>query len=118
MANLFRLMLHTLAYNLLVRLRQLVEAPPDPPRLESELPLEARTPWQKRQYFNQRRKADPLGEGHAGTWRTQLIKVGARIVTTTRRVRVLLSSAWPFWHHFTKVSQAVLSFGHRGLDSS
>jgi hypothetical protein len=117
MANLFRLMMHTLAYNLLVRLRQLVEAPPVPPRLESELPLEARTTWQKRQYFNQRRKADPLGEGHACTWRTQLIKVGARIVTTKRRLRVLLSSAWPFWHHFTKVSQAVLAFGRPALDS-
>src|SRR5271169_6303028 len=117
MANLFRLMMHTLAYNLMVRLRQLVEAPPEPPRVDPELPLEARTTQQKRQYFNQRRKADPLGEGHASTWRAQLIKVGARIVTAHRRVRVLLSSAWPFWHHFTTVSQAVLAFGRPTLDS-
>jgi hypothetical protein len=116
-ANLFRLMMHTLAYNLLVRLRQLVEAPPAPPQRDPELPLEARTTWQKRQYFNQRRKADPLGEGHACTWRTQLIKVGARIVTTARRVRVLLSSTWPFWEHLNKVSQAVLGFGRPTLDS-
>lgn len=116
-ANLFRLMMHTLAYNLLVRLRRLVEAPPTPPLMDPELPLEARTARQKRSYFNRRRQADPLGEGHACTWRTQLIKVGARIVVTKRRVRVLLSSAWPFWHHFTTVSQAVLAFGRLALDS-
>jgi Transposase DDE domain group 1 len=115
-ANLFRLMMHTLAYNLLVRLRRLVEAPPKPPK-DPELPLEARTARQKRSYFNQRRQADPLGEGHACTWRTQLIKVGARIVVTKRRIRVLLSSAWPFWHHFTTVSQAVLALGRLALDS-
>jgi hypothetical protein len=117
MANLFRLMMHTLAYNLLVRLRQLVEAPPPAPPLEPELPLEARTSAEKKRYFNQRRQADPLGEGHACTWRTQLIKVGARIVTTKRRVRVLLSSAWPYWHHLAKVTQAVLAFGRPSLES-
>lgn len=117
MANLFRLMMHTLAYNLLVRLRRFVAAPPQPPRVNPELPLEARTPQQKRQHFNQRRKADPLGEGHASTWRTQLIKVGARIVQVHRRVRVLLSSTWPFWNHFRMVSRAVLAFGRPTLDS-
>jgi hypothetical protein len=34
----------------------------------------ARRPREKRREFNCRRKADPLGEGQACTWRTQLIK--------------------------------------------
>lgn len=110
MANCFRLMMHTLAYNLLVRLRRLVAAPPDPQPLDPDLPLEARSPQQKRRYHNRRRQADPLGEGHACTWRTRLIKVGARIVTTARRVRVLISTGWPFWHHYVEVAQAVLAF--------
>jgi hypothetical protein len=110
MANAFRMMMHTLAYNLLVRLRQLVADPPAPPRVVPDLPPEARAPKQKRRYFNRRRQADPLGEGHARTWRTQLIKVGARIVATSRRVRVRLSAAWPFWSNFVKVTRAVLAF--------
>jgi hypothetical protein len=110
MANLFRLNMHTLACNLLVRLRRLVADPPEPPRVEPDLPLEARSPRDKRQHFNQRRKADPLGEGHACTWRTMLIKVAARIVVSARRVRVLLSGSWPFWNFYEKVSQAVLNF--------
>jgi hypothetical protein len=88
LANCFRLMMHTLAHNLLVCLRRLIAAPPAPPRVEPDLPLEARTPHQKRRYHNRRRQADPLGEGHACTWRTQLIKVGARIIVSARRIRV------------------------------
>jgi hypothetical protein len=42
---------------------------------------------------NRRREADPLGEGHACTWRMRLIKVAARIEVTARRVRVLLSGS-------------------------
>ncbi len=110
MANLFRLNMHTLACNLLVRLRRLVADPPEPPRVEPDLPLEARSSRDKRRHFNQRRKADPLGEGHACTWRTMLIKVAARIVVSARRVRVLLSGSWPFWTFYEKVSQAVLNF--------
>jgi hypothetical protein len=110
LANAFRMMMHTLACNLLVRLRKLVADPPAPSPIESELPLEARSPRQKRRHFNRRRREDPLGEGHACTWRTQLIKVGARIVTTSRRVRVRLSAAWPFWENFVKVTQAVFAF--------
>jgi len=110
LANCFRLHMHTLACNLLVRLRTLVADPPPPPRVEPDLPLEARSPHDKRQHFNQRRKADPLGEGHACTWRTMLIKVAARIVVTARRVRVLLSGCWPFWNFYQKVSQAVRAF--------
>ena len=75
-----------------------------------DLPLEARSPHQKRRYRNQRRQADPLGEGQACTWRTQLIKVAARVVVSTRRIRVLLSAAWPYWSQYQAVSRAVLGF--------
>ena len=110
LANYFRLAMHTLAYNLQVRLRRLVAAPPEPAPVEPPVPLEARSPRQKRQHFNRRRRADPLGEGHSCTWRAQLIKVGARIVVTARRVRVLISAAWPFWNHLRNVTRAVQAF--------
>lgn len=110
MANLFRLYLHTAACNLLVRLRRLVADPPPPERTEPELPLEARSPHQKRRYFNQRRKRDPLGEGHACTWRTRLIKVAGRVRESARRVVVELSSAWPYLGHYAAVSDCVLAY--------
>lgn len=110
LANCFRSMMHTLAHNLLVRLRRLVALPPAPPAVVPDLPLEARSPHQKRRYHNQRRRADPLGEGQACTWRTQLIKVAARVVVSARRIRLLLSSAWPYWSQYQAVSQAVLGF--------
>lgn len=110
MANLFRLYLHTAAYNLLVHLRRLVADPPPPGRSEPELPLEARSLFQKRQYFNKRREIDPLGEGHPCTWRTRLIKVAARIRESARRVVVELSSCWPYLGHYVAVSDRVLAF--------
>jgi hypothetical protein len=111
MANCFRVFLHALAANLLVRLRRLVADPPPPPRVEGDVPVEARSPRQKRRRHNERRQKDPLGEGHACTWRTMLIKVAATIVVSTRRVRVLLSGSWPYWNFYQTVSQAVLGFG-------
>jgi hypothetical protein len=110
MANLFRLYLHTAAYNLLVRLRRLVVDPPPLERSEPELPLEARSLSQKRRYFNKRRERDPLGEGHPCTWQTRLIRVAARIYESTRRVVVELSSSWPYLGHYTAVSDCVLAF--------
>lgn len=110
MANLFRLYLHTAAYNLLVRLRRIVADPPAVPPSDPELPLESRSPSQKRRYFNQRRLRDPLGEGHACTWQTRLIKVAARIRETARRVVVELSGCWPYLDHYAAVSDAVLAF--------
>jgi transposase len=65
---------------------------------------------QKRHHHNQRRQTDPLGEGHACTWRTMLFKVAATIVVSTRRVRVLLSGSWPYANFCQAVSQAVLGF--------
>lgn len=110
MANVFRLMMHTLAANLLVRLRQLVAEPPAPARVEPDLPFAAQSPRDKRRHWSQRRKHDPLGEGHACTWRTLVIKVAARIVVTARCIRVHLAASWPHWRYYLAVSQAVVAF--------
>jgi hypothetical protein len=106
MANYFRLYMHVVAANLLVQVRRLVA---DPPALEpgSEVPTEALAGRDRKRWFNRRRKHDPLGEGHAETWRMRLIKVAAQIVVSTRRVLVRLSSSWPFLKHYQAVSAAV-----------
>jgi Transposase DDE domain group 1 len=107
MANLFRLYLHTVAANLLVRLRGVVANPPSPQR-PTELPTEALAGKDRRDYFNHRREQDPLGEAHPCTWRTRLIKVAAEIVVSARRVVVRLASSWPYLEHYRQVVQAVL----------
>jgi len=109
-ANLFRLYLHTLAYNLLVRMRQQVVDPlPENPR--HELPAEALTGRLRRKWYNDRRKYDPLGQGQPCTWRTRLIKVAALVSESTRRVIVRLSSSWPYLDHYQQVSRLVLAAG-------
>lgn len=113
MANCFRMFLHCLANNMLVSLRQRIANPPaEEPCGEyldqDAVPVEARTGRAQRRHFNRRREADPLGEGHACTWRMRLIKVAARITVTARRVRVFLSGSWPFLSHFREVGQALL----------
>lgn len=107
MANCFRMFLHCLANNLLVTLRRSIAAPPPEPA--GELPPEARSGRARRRHFNRRREADPLGEGHACTWRMRLIKVAARITVQARRVRVYLSGSWPYLDHFRDVGQALLT---------
>ncbi|MHC4179641.1 MAG: IS1380 family transposase [Planctomycetota bacterium] len=106
MANYFRLYLHVLSANLLVRLRRLVADPPAPESV-SEVPTEALAGRDRKRWFNRRREHDPLGEGHAETWRMRLIKVAAQIVVSTRRVLVRLSGSWPFLRHYQAVSAAV-----------
>jgi len=108
-ANLFRLYLHTLTYNLLVRVRQEV-ADPLPEPTDPEMPVEALGGYSRRQHHNRRRQYDPLGEGQPCTWRTRLIKVAALITESTRRVVVHLSSSWPYLNHYKKVSNKVLAF--------
>jgi hypothetical protein len=103
-ANLFRLYLHTAAYNLLVRMRQAVADPPAEPTHE-EVPAEAFAGRRRRGWHNHRREHDPLGEGQPCTWRTRLIKVAARLRETTRHVIVELSSSWPYLDHFRKVTE-------------
>jgi Transposase DDE domain group 1 len=106
LANLFRLYLHAAAHNLLVRLRRAVADPPepDPPR---DLPTEALPGRRRKQYHNQRRQRDPLGEGHPCTWRTRLIKVAAEIQALWCCVRVRLSASWPFLDFYRHVSEVV-----------
>lgn len=122
MANCFRMFLHCLAYSLLLAMRRRIASPPHEPCLSAppgphpepaavphEVPAEASTGRARRGQFNRRRQADPLGEGHASTWRMMLIKVAARIQVQARRVRVFLSGSWPFLPYFCKVGEALLT---------
>lgn len=107
MANLFRLALHVLAANLLVSFRrQVMQEIPVPPAPEG-LPLEAQSPERKRQHHNRRRRLDPLGEGHACTWRTLVIKVAARVVVTARRVKLFISRHWPNGPYLARVCDSL-----------
>lgn len=116
-ANLFRLYLHTAAYNLLVRMRHLIEVPL-PQDARQEVPTEALAGRRRRQHHNRRREHDPLGQGQPGTWRTRIIKVAALVYESTRRVVVRLSSSWPYLGHYQQVSQRVLAFCRAPLDTS
>lgn len=109
MANHFRLYLHCAAANLLVRLRRVCACPPAP-EPASELPTAALAGRDRKRYFNRRREQDPLGEGHAETWRTRLIKVAAEVIVSARRVLVRLSGSWPFLGHYAAVCAAVARF--------
>lgn len=105
MANCFRMFLHCLSHNLLVRLRQSLPTPALPP---VPVPAEDTPPeLSRRRQFNARRRADPLGEGQACTWRMLLIKVAARITVSRRRVWVRLSSCWPNLCYFQTVLSAI-----------
>ncbi len=117
MANCFRVFMHTLAHNLLVHARQLLPKPtlPKPP---NDLPIEALAGHSRKQHFNRRRQEDPLGEGHACTWRLMLVKVAARIVVRARCIRVQLSGSWPFLSFYRQVSDAVLALIPPQPDSS
>jgi len=118
-ANLFRLYMHTAAYNLLVRMRHAVVDPlPELPEEEDEeVPAEALAGSRRRQRQNRRRQHDPLGEGQPCTWRSRLIKVAARVTETTRRVTVQLASAWPYLEHYEQVSMQILA-GRAAMDTS
>ena len=117
MANLFRLYLHGSAYNLLVRLRRLVAAPPESPKTD-DVPAEALAGDARRAHHNRRRAADPLGEGQPCTWRTRLIKVAAIVTVSARRVVVELSGSWPYLEHYQQVSGDVLAFSAPNCDTS
>jgi hypothetical protein len=73
-ANQFRLLLSSLAYSLLEAMRRLAL------------------------------KGTELARAQAGTIRLKLLKIGAVIVRNTRRVRILLSSAYPHQALFLKVA--------------
>ena len=120
MANYFRLYLHALAANLLVRVRRQVADPPLPsPPPPDDLPTEALAEPDRKRFFNRRRAHDPLGEGHAETWRLRLIKVAAEIIVSVRRIWIRLSASWPFLDHFRAVCQTVAELKARhGPDTS
>ena len=114
MANLFRLMMHCVSHNMLVLLRRLVAL--QEPQLEGGEPKSIESESAKRSFaetkqerkmHNDRRRRDPLGEGHPCTWRTQVIKVASRIVVSTRRVMLQLSASWPHLKYFRHVAAAI-----------
>jgi hypothetical protein len=127
-ANLFRLYLHATAYNLLVHMRRVVADPPPEPTGEEvpdeaffgreELPVEALAGRERRSWHNRRRNRDPLGEGQPCTWRTRLIKVGARVRETSRRVVVELSASWPYLNHFQQVVRRLSAISSAAPNSS
>jgi len=80
MANFFRLLLHTAAFNLLNAVRD-----------HADLPKVLRV-------------------GQPCTWRSMLIKVAAEIVQTTRRVTVRLAAQWPWWPMYQSVSKRSVHF--------
>jgi hypothetical protein len=115
MANFFRLYLHAAANNLLVRLRREFASPPSPqptplnPVNNEPLPTEAFADPDRRRYFNQRRQADPLGEGRPCTWRSLLIKVAAEVTVSSRRILVRLSAAWPYLDWYRRLAEFLTS---------
>ena len=116
LANLFRLYMHAMALNLLVRVRRQVANPPPEPSA-AELPREALAGRARKDFFNRRRDRDPLGEGHACTWRMRLVKVAARVIETTRRIVVRLSGSWPYLEDYLRISQQAIDFSISGVDS-
>lgn len=77
-ANFLRLLMHTLAFNLLNALRD-----------HGSVPAELRA-------------------ARPDTWRSRIIKVAAVVTQTTRRVVIELSSAWPFWPLLERVGRRAL----------
>ena len=86
MANLFRLLLHAAALNLMIRMRR--ELPDAAPEDRRAAPLpDAERPGPA--------TAAELRRAQPATWRLRLIKVAAEVVVSCRRVLIRLSSAWP-----------------------
>jgi hypothetical protein len=107
-ANYFRLYLHALAMNLLVRMRRRV-ALPEPPAEPGQLPPEAREGQERQRHFRQRRQRDVLGEAQPATWRRLLIKVAVQVVSSSRRVAIRLWQGWPHLEQFQQVLQRLLA---------
>jgi hypothetical protein len=104
MANLFRLNLHTLALNLLIRLRNELPDPPDPETQPHERRRPAPLPDAEAPH---RPTGSELRRAQPATWRLRLIKVAAEVIVSARRVLVRLSSAWPSLPTWRLVLQTV-----------
>ena len=97
--------------NLLIRLRRHVADPPTPePR---DLPMSALAGADRRRYFRQRRRHDPLGGGHSCTWRSWLIKVAAEVLVSTSRALVRLAGNWPHHAFYRAVCQRLAARARR-----
>jgi hypothetical protein len=103
-ANYFRLYLHALAMNLLVRMRRLV-ALPEPEREPEQLPVAALEGQERQRHFRQRRQRDVLGEAQPATWRRLLIKVAVAVVSSGKRVVIRLWEGWPHLEQFQQALQ-------------
>lgn len=77
-ANFLRLLMHTLAFNLLNALRD-----------HRVVPAELRA-------------------ARPETWRSRIIKVAAVVTQTTRRVVLELSASWPFWSMLERIGRRAL----------
>jgi Transposase DDE domain group 1 len=98
MANLFRLYLHTVALNLIIRMRrELPDAAPEDRRAAPKPDAERPGPA----------TAAELRRAQPATWRLRLIKVAAEVVVSSRRVLIRLSSAWPSLPTWRVVLQTV-----------
>lgn len=86
MANLFRLLMHSAALNLMIRLRRILPDAAPEDRRSAPLP-DAERPGPPT--TAELRRAQPA------TWRLRIIKVAAEVIVSCRRVLVRLSSAWP-----------------------
>lgn len=77
---------------------------------DPELPVAALAGGARRRYHNDRRRLDPLGEGHLSTWRTLLIKVAGEVIQSVRRLRVILPASWPHLDWFAHVCTRIARF--------
>ncbi|MCW5767012.1 MAG: IS1380 family transposase [Phycisphaeraceae bacterium] len=116
LANFFRLFLHAAALNLLVRLRRATAKAPTPAALgvHDAVPATALPERSRKRFFNRRRQHDPLGEGHADTWRSRCFKVAVEVLTSTRRVLVRLPANWPHLDEFFRVGPLVATHSAPG----
>lgn len=79
MANFFRLLLHTAAFNLINAIRHSEQIP------------------------------DELRCAQPATWRSRLIKVAATVVQSARRIVVKLAGQWPHWPQYRAVAHRVIT---------
>jgi hypothetical protein len=103
-ANFFRLYLHSLAHNLVMRLRAKVALPPLPSP-EPQVPAEALAGKDRQRYQRRQRQRDPFGRSQPCTWRLRLIKVAAEVIVSTRRVVVRLAANWPYLDWYRRLAE-------------
>ena len=53
---------------------------------------------------------ESLRHAQPAKWRTRLIKVAARVIQSTRRILVEVSSSWPHWTSYAHVTDRAFAF--------